>query len=179
MTAPAAMITRPASSRMRLTTCAASVANASNMHAPAKSSVHLIRRWIGPRQAASELLGIAHWGGIMEIDRRTMMAGAAAAIAAAPALARNAAGAGWYDRAIVIDALGGTGDPYMADGVTRMTDRGWAETVATGVTVVRDTVMPVGNLADPWGDYQEEMVGKQDLLGANPERLVLVRSADD
>jgi membrane dipeptidase len=115
----------------------------------------------------------------MEIDRRTMMAGAAAAIASAPALARSAGGAGWYDRAIVIDALGGTGDPYMADEVTRMTDRGWAETVATGVTVVRDTVMPVGNLADPWGDYQKDIAGKQDLLGANPERLLLVRSAAD
>src|SRR3954451_25383215 len=115
----------------------------------------------------------------MEFDRRTMMAGAAAAIASAPALARNAGGAGWDDSAIVIDALGGTGDPYMADGVTRMTDRGWAETVATGVTVVRDTVMPVGNVVDPWGDYQKDIVGKQDLLGANPERLVLVRSTAD
>jgi len=88
-------------------------------------------------------------------------------------------GGDWYGRAIVIDALGGTGDPYAADGVTRMTDRGWAETVATGVTVVRDTVMPVGNIADPWGEYQKDIANKQDLIGANPDRLLLVRSAAD
>jgi membrane dipeptidase len=115
----------------------------------------------------------------MEVDRRTMIAGTAALLAAGPALARNPAGPTWYDRAIVIDALGGMGDPYMADGITRMTDRGWAETVATGVTIVRDTVMPVGNIADPWGDYQKDIAGKQDMFGANPERMLLVRSAAD
>jgi membrane dipeptidase len=114
----------------------------------------------------------------MEIDRRTMIAGTAALMAARPTFAK-AAPANWYDRAIVIDALGGTGDPYMADDVTRMTDRGWAETVATGVTVVRDTVMPVGNVADPWGDYQKDIAAKHELIGANPERLLLVRSAAD
>ena len=117
----------------------------------------------------------------MEVDRRTaMLGGAAAAIAAAvPAAARVRAAGGWYDRAIVIDALGGSGDPYMDDDVSRMSDRGWAETLATGVTVVRDTVMPVGNVADPWGDYQKDLASKQNLLGANPERLQLVRSAAD
>ena len=45
----------------------------------------------------------------MLIDRRTMIAGSAA-LAAAPALAKApAAKSGWYDRAIVIDALGGVG----------------------------------------------------------------------
>ena len=114
----------------------------------------------------------------MRVDRRTVIAGGAAALAAGPALAQRApAAGGWYDRAIIIDALGGTGDPYAPDGVTRMTDRGWAETVATGVTVVRDTVFPVGNTADPWGDYQRSIPEKQDLLNANPERLLLIRSA--
>jgi membrane dipeptidase len=115
----------------------------------------------------------------MKIDRRTMIAGSAAALIGAPGLARGSAASGWYDRAIVIDGLGGTGDPYMAEGVTRMTERGWAETVATGVTAVRDTVLPVGNFADPWGEYLKEIAAKQDLLGANPERLLLVRSAAD
>src|SRR3954447_14884663 len=117
-------------------------------------------------------------GAWMEIDRRTMIAGTAALMAARPTFAK-AAPANWYDRAIVIDALGGTGDPYMADDVTRMTDRGWAETVATGVTAVRDTVMPVGNVADPWDDYQKDIAAKHELIGANPERLLLVRSAAD
>jgi membrane dipeptidase len=51
--------------------------------------------------------------------------------------------------------------------------------VATGVTLLRDTVFPVGNGADPWGDYQKDIAVKQNLLNANPDRLVLVRSAAD
>ncbi|HET7708980.1 MAG TPA: membrane dipeptidase [Sphingomicrobium sp.] len=117
----------------------------------------------------------------MQIDRRTMLAGAAAAFAVAPAFGqRRAAASGWYEHAIIIDALGGTGDPYDATGTaTRMGDRSWNETAATGVTVVRDTVMPVGNVANPWGDYQTDIAAKQALLAANPDRLILVRTAAD
>jgi membrane dipeptidase len=118
--------------------------------------------------------------GRMLVDRRTMMAGAAAFAAAAPALARKPiVAAGWYDRAIVIDALGGIGDPYSPDDQLRLGDRAWAEMVATGVTLLRDTVFPVGNVTDPWGDYQKDIVAKQNILNANPDRLVLVRSAAD
>ena len=108
------------------------------------------------------------------------MAGTAALLAAAPALAKKpAAGAGWYDRAIVIDALGGVGDPYSPDEQLRLGERAWSEMVATGVTVLRDTVFPVGNVTDPWGDYQKDIVAKHNILNANPDRLVLVRSAAD
>jgi membrane dipeptidase len=118
----------------------------------------------------------------MEITRRSVLAGVAALVAAGPAMAKSAAkgvAGDWYGRAIIIDALGGTGDPYAADGVTRMTDRGWAETLATGVTVVRDTVMPVGNGPDPWGDYQKDIAAKHELIAANPDRLLLVTRAAD
>jgi membrane dipeptidase len=115
----------------------------------------------------------------MQVDRRTMMMGTAALLASTPALGAKGAGSGWYDRAIVIDALGGTGDPYTADGVTRMSDRGWAETAATGVTMVRDTVFPVGNGDSAWADYQRSIADKQAILAANPERLLLIRSAAD
>jgi membrane dipeptidase len=116
---------------------------------------------------------------MMQLDRRTMMAGTAAALAAAPALARQKGASGWYDRAIVIDALGSAGDPYGADDSLRMSDRGWAETLATGVTMVRDTVAPVGNVADPWGEYQKSIQDPRNYLAANPDRLILVRSAAD
>ncbi|WP_309660979.1 membrane dipeptidase [Sphingomonas sp.] len=118
----------------------------------------------------------------MDISRRSVLAGAAALAVAGPAVAKSAikgSGGDWYSRAIVIDALGGTGDPYAADGVTRMTDRGWAETLATGVTVVRDTVMPVGNVPDPWGDYQKDIAAKHELIAANPDRMLLITSAAD
>ena len=115
----------------------------------------------------------------MLIDRRTMVAGSAALIAA-PALSKSKrSGADWYDRAIVIDALGGVGDPYSDEVVTRFSERGWLETVATGVTVVRTTVFPVGNLADPWGEYQKAIAQHQAYLAANPDYLLLIRSAAD
>ena len=113
------------------------------------------------------------------IDRRTMLAGGVA-LAAAPALARpKAVKADWYDRAIVIDGLGGVGDPYGPEEQLRLTDRAWAEMVATGVTLLRDTVMPVGNPDDAWGDYQKDIAAKQNILNANPDRLLLVRTAAD
>jgi membrane dipeptidase len=116
----------------------------------------------------------------MDFDRRTMIAGGLA-LAAAPALAQRRAGGGggWYDRAIIIDALGGFGDPYGPDDQLRYSDRAWAETQATGVTLVRDTVFPVGNVADPWGDYQKSIADKHNIINANPDRMVLVRSAAD
>jgi len=113
----------------------------------------------------------------MLIDRRSLMI-ASGALAAFPRQAFAAKG-DWFDRAIVIDALGGTSDPYAGDGETRMSDRAWAETVGTGVTVVRDTVFPVGNVADPWGDYQKDIAFRQTAFGANPDRLILVRSTAD
>jgi membrane dipeptidase len=117
----------------------------------------------------------------VEVDRRTVLAGGAALLAAAPSLvsAKSAAGLGWYDRAIIIDALGGTADPYGPKDWLRWSDRAWAETVATGVTVVRDTIFPVGNTADPWADYQKEIAFRQSIFGANPDRLLLIRSAAD
>ena len=107
------------------------------------------------------------------------MSGSAALMMAGPVLAQNRSASGWYNRAIIIDGRGGTGDPYTDEGVTRMSDRGWVETVATGVTVIRDTVMPVGNSADPWADYQKDIAAKKDLVAANPERLLIVKSGAD
>ncbi|HEU5481881.1 MAG TPA: membrane dipeptidase [Sphingomicrobium sp.] len=115
----------------------------------------------------------------MDLDRRTVVLGGVALAAAAPALAWQETSSGWYDRAIVIDALGGVGDPYSPEEQLRLSDRAWSEMVATGVTVLRDTVMPVGNGADNWGDYQKDVALKQNILNANPDRLVLVRSAAD
>jgi membrane dipeptidase len=115
----------------------------------------------------------------MLIDRRTMIAGSAAALVSAPAIAKARAKAGWYDQAIIIDALGGVGDPYSPEEQLRLSDRAWNEMVETGVTLLRDTVMPVGNVADPWSDYQKDLASKLDILNANPERLVLVRTAAD
>jgi membrane dipeptidase len=51
--------------------------------------------------------------------------------------------------------------------------------VETGVTVLRDTVFPVGNVIDPWDDYQTDVAAKHNILNANPDYLILVRSSAD
>jgi len=115
----------------------------------------------------------------MEVDRRTLIATGAAALMAGPALAQKRSTVGWYDRAIIIDALGGVAAPYSPEEQLRLGDQAWKEMVETGVTMLRDTVMPVGNPADPWGDYQQDIEVRQNVLNANPDRLLLVRSAAD
>lgn len=115
----------------------------------------------------------------MQVDRRTLIATGGAALVAGPAFAQRRGSSGWYDHAIIVDALGGIGDPYSPEEQLRLGDRAWKEMVETGVTVVRDTVMPVGNLVDTWGEYQKDIALKQNILNANPDRLLLIRSAAD
>ena len=118
----------------------------------------------------------------MRIDRREMLTGTGAVAALAAMPVRAAARPGppaWYGRAIVIDALGGFGDQDVGEGIDRYTDKAWADSLATGVTVLRDTVFPVGNVADPWADYQTSIAEKRAIFGANPDRFILVRTAAD
>jgi membrane dipeptidase len=115
----------------------------------------------------------------MNVDRRTVLAGAAA-LAASPALgAKPARYPAWYSSAIVIDGLGGIIDPYGPDKELRLTDRAWAESQLTGMTAVRDTLLPVGNYADSWEQFQKNLDDYQNSLLANPDRLTLVTKASD
>jgi len=53
--------------------------------------------------------------------------------------------------------IGGVGDPYRprnsCDSVSEP-GRKWSQ---PGVTMLRDTVFPVGNVVDPWGDYLKDI----------------------
>jgi membrane dipeptidase len=116
----------------------------------------------------------------MQIDRRTLLAGGAAALMAAPLLARGAPNrAAAYRNAIVIDGLGGISDPYAPDDQLRLSDRAWAETRATGITAVRDTLLPVGNHAGGWDEFTGNLATYHNRLLANPDRLKLVERASD
>jgi membrane dipeptidase len=116
----------------------------------------------------------------MQIDRRGLLAGGIAALVAAPALAKRAAKpAPWYRDATVIDGLGGITDPYRLDNELRLTDRAWAEMRATGITAVRDTLLPVGNHADGWEEFTNNLANYHNQLLANPDRLKLIGRASD
>src|SRR5438128_2250604 len=116
----------------------------------------------------------------MQIDRRSLLAGSAAALAAAPAMAQKAVKqAGWYRNALVIDGLGGINDPYGAEEDLRLSDRAWSEFRMTGLTALRDTIVPVGNQADAWEQFQKNLDDYTDTLRANPDRLKLVEKAAD
>jgi membrane dipeptidase len=116
----------------------------------------------------------------MEVDRRTVLAGAAATLAAGPALAKTGGIApAWYRNAIVIDGLGGISDPYAPDDTLRLSDRAWTESRMSGVTVVRDTLLPVGNHADNWEQFQRNLTEYRDYFRANPDRELLIEKAAD
>ena len=116
----------------------------------------------------------------MNVDRRTVLAGAAATLAAAPALAKaQSRYPAWYSNAVVIDGLGGINDPYGPDQELRLTDRAWAESRMTGLTAVRDTLLPVGNHVDSWAQFQKNLADNHHNLLANPDRLKLVEKAAD
>lgn len=116
----------------------------------------------------------------MNVDRRTVLAGAAATLAAAPALAKaKSRYPAWYSNAVVIDGLGGINDPYGPDQELRLTARAWAESRMTGLTAVRDTLLPVGNHADGWEQFQKNLADYHNNLLANPDRLKLVEKAAD
>jgi membrane dipeptidase len=117
----------------------------------------------------------------MEVDRRTVMIGTAGAVAlaAAPAMAKTTKAPDWYRKAIVIDGLGGINDPYGAEDDLRISDRAWAEMRQTGLSALRDTIVPVGNQVDSWEQVQKNLADYHNLLRANPDRLTLVAKAAD
>ena len=115
----------------------------------------------------------------MYLDRRSLLTGMAAAALAGPSLARKAAAPSWYSNAIVIDGLGGLSDPYDTGHQLRLSGRAWGEMRMTGITAVRDTLLPVGNYADAWEQFSANLDDYQNQLSANPDRLLLVDKAAD
>lgn len=101
-------------------------------------------------------------------------------LASAPATAQHfVKKAGWYRNAILIDGLGGIGDPYSPDENLRLSDRAWAEMKATGLTAVRDTILPVGNHVGAWEQFKSNLLDFRNVILANPDRLKLVKTVAD
>jgi membrane dipeptidase len=108
------------------------------------------------------------------LTRRTLLAAAGASLAL-PATARSALPGG----ALVIDGLSGLSDPYAPAGQTRLSARALAELRQSGLTAVRDTLVPVGNQSDAWDAVNSWMDGMDAMFAANPDHLVKVLTAAD
>ncbi len=116
----------------------------------------------------------------MDMTRRGMLAGGAAALLLASRA--GAAPAGFDDRfyrkAIVIDGLGAVSDPDFKPGMTRFTPRGLAEMRASGATAIQMTV------ADPGNDVSLEqavqaLAGGDQVIADNPDILLHALTAAD
>lgn len=116
--------------------------------------------------------------------RRSVLAGAAGAVGALGALgdgARAQRGAtSLYDRAIVIDALGGPGGSKGRDGdADTLTPKHVADAKASGVTAVNLTVSDVGNKPDAFNTTIGNIAWVEREIEAHRDVFLRVRRAED
>ena len=116
----------------------------------------------------------------MTLDRRTFLTGAAcaAAVAALPAAASPAADA---SRRIVVNALGGLGDPNLPGDtlVPQLTARVLKEARASGLTAVNVTLGYVAGGADPFQASVRDIAATDALVRRHPGDVAKVLSAAD
>ena len=106
--------------------------------------------------------------------RREFLAGAAA-LAATSWAGRAAAAAydnGRYDRAIVIDGLGGPDDPDGTETSATMSPRGLAQLRSAGVTAWQVTVGDVGNQPSNWDTTLTQLAFMDRVIADNPQVFV-------
>jgi membrane dipeptidase len=120
----------------------------------------------------------------MAANRREFIAGmttmaASAGAARAAASSARATTPSAYDRAIVIDGLGGIDDPDGKDGDFVLTPRGLAQIRQSGVTAWQVTVGEVGNEPANWDMTINNIGSYGSVADANPGALVLARTAAD
>ena len=114
------------------------------------------------------------------MDRRHFLAVAAAAPLGFSA---NAARAAYRDQdyaaAIVIDGLGGIGDPYGKEEDVRFSPRGAAELRQSGVTAIQMTVGEVGNQASAMDETLRNISSLGQIIADNRDMLTLALTAGD
>lgn len=120
----------------------------------------------------------------MQIDRRTILAGAgAAALAPSVAFAQTpaAAAAEVYRRSMVIDALGSLSsfDPDDKEDTDGLLPRFLADLRASGVTAINQTVSAVGNEPGKYENTIEIIAWADRQIARHPDLLMKVLSAAD
>ncbi len=118
------------------------------------------------------------------LNRRQLLGGAAAVLANKWSCALAEAGPGYararYDRAIVIDALGGLGefDPGAADGAP-LSARALADARESGVTAINLTVNIVGNGPNKFIEAVKNIADMEHELSAHPDALMKILRGGD
>lgn len=118
----------------------------------------------------------------MTMSRRALIQQSAAVAAltfAGRAARARSATSGWYDKAIIIDGLSSLGDPYSPEAQTRLSDRVKQELRQTGLTAINATVGAVGNSPSAYEEMTEGIKTHDSVVLANPDFLLVVRSAAD
>jgi len=115
--------------------------------------------------------------------RREVLIGGTALAASIAARQAAAATAGMsdkdYQRAIVIDGLGGVDDPYSPDDATVLDPRAVADLKASGLTMSHFTISAVGNSADAWEQTIVGIAKTDRFIADNPDVLIKVNTTDD
>lgn len=117
----------------------------------------------------------------MHLSKRALMGG----MLALPALSRLAAAVPGrfadrdYDKAIVIDGLGGLADPYGKEGDPRFSPRAWAELKQSGVTAIHCTVNEVGNDPDVAEKTLRNISSLEQAITDNTDMFCRATSAAD
>lgn len=118
----------------------------------------------------------------MEMNRRSLVAGAAGMIAlsqAPIALAKATKPKDWFSKAIVIDGLSSFSDPYAPEEQMRLSDQLKSELRQNGTTAVNITIGAVGNDPNVWEQGLESIKGFDAAIAANPDFLVKIQNAAD
>ncbi len=119
----------------------------------------------------------------VHFDRRAVLAGFGSFAVCAASGARAAvapAATALYNRAIVVDALGGPGgyDPAEPD-AQDLTRRTAADVAQSGITLVNQTIGGVGNLPDAYEQAVNGFTRMLDGIARRPDLFVQVRSKAD
>ena len=118
----------------------------------------------------------------MRMNRREALAGGIALAGLVGASARAAAigfSDAAYAKAIVVDGLGGFGDPYGQDGDVRFSARGAAELRQSGTTAIHLTVNEVGNEPGTWDKTVATIAQLNQIIADNGDLLVRANSVTD
>lgn len=118
----------------------------------------------------------------MEMNRRSLVAGAAGMIAlsqAPMALAKATKPKDWFSKAIVIDGLSSFSDPYAPEEQMRLSDQLKNELRQNGTTAINITIGGVGNDTNVWDQGIDFIKNFDAAIAANPDFLVKIQKAAD